>query len=195
MKGLLKGIALVGVTAALMTGSVQAQQHETTNLMTLGVGGGASIPLGSTSDALKTGWDGTVVFQYKPATSPVGFQIDGMYQQLKASDSAKVIDALADKSEIWSGTGNVVFWFSTSAETKVRPYLIGGGGIYNVKAKDTDGTSASETKFGINVGAGFDFDLQPKFGLFLEGRFHDVFVEGSDVKFIPITAGLRFHLS
>lgn len=195
MNGLLKGIATVGVAAALTTASAQAQQHETTNLMTLGVGGGASIPLGSTSDALKTGWDGTVVFQYKPATSPVGFQIDGMYQQLKASDSAKVIDALADKSEIWSGTGNVVFWFSTSAETKVRPYLIGGGGIYNVKAKDTDGTSASETKFGLNVGAGFDFDLQPKFGLFLEGRFHDVFVEGSDVKFIPITAGLRFHLS
>jgi len=193
MKGLLNSIAALGVLALLAAGSAQAQTSGGGNWISVGVGGGVSIPLGSTSDAVKTGWNGTAIFQYKPATSPVGFQIDGMYSQLKATDAVKLIDPLADKSEIFSGTGNVVFWLPVAETTKIRPYLLGGGGVYNVKAKDTDGTSASVTKFGINAGAGFDFDLQPRVGIFLEGRFHNVFTEGTDVKFIPITAGVRLH--
>ena len=65
-------------------------------------------------------------------------------------------------------------------------------GVYNIKAKPTTGSSTSETKFGINVGAGFDFDIQDKVGIFVEGRFHNVFISGSDAKFIPISAGVRF---
>lgn len=187
MKGLLKGVAAFSLIAALGASSAAAQ-----NLMTVGVGGGITIPTGTTSDALKTGWNVEGVFQYKPATSPVGLQIDGMYQQLKASDAAKALDPLADKGVIFSGTGNVVFWFPTSKETKVRPYVLGGGGIYNLKSKFTDGTSVSSTKFGINAGAGFDFDIQSNAAFFVEGRFHNVFISGGNTHFIPITAGFRF---
>jgi len=187
MKGLLKGVAAFGLMAALGATSAHAQ-----NLMTIGAGGGITIPSGSTSDALKTGWNAEGVFQYKPATSPVGLQIDGMYQQLKASDAAKALDPTADKGVIWSGTGNVVFWFPVSKETKIHPYVLGGGGVYNLKSKFTDGTSSSVTKFGINGGAGFDFDLQSRAAFFVEGRFHNVFISGGNTHFIPITAGFRF---
>jgi opacity protein-like surface antigen len=191
MKGLLRSVAAFGVIGSLV--AIPAQAQTGGNRITAGFGGGVTIPLGSTSDVVKTGWNAGGVVQFKPATGPIGFQVDVMYQQLKASDASKALDPLADKSQIWSGTGNVVFWLPVAAETKIRPYLLGGGGIYNVKAKDTDGTSASVTKFGINAGAGFDFDLQPRVGIFIEGRFHDVFTEGPDVKFIPIAAGVRFH--
>jgi hypothetical protein len=49
----------------------------------------------------------------------------------------------------------------------------------------------SVTKFGINAGAGFDFKAGAA-GVFLEGRFHNVFTEGDNTSFIPITVGVRF---
>jgi hypothetical protein len=52
------------------------------------------------------------------------------------------------------------------------------------------GTGNSETKFGLNGGAGFDFKAGSA-GLFVEGRFHNVFFPGSDLNFIPITVGVR----
>jgi hypothetical protein len=88
-----------------------------------------------------------------------------------------------------------VFKFNTSEESHFHPYLIGGGGIYNLKTtgSTTPGVilSGGTTKFGINAGAGFDFKAGGA-GLFVEGRFHDIFTSGSDVKFIPITVGIRF---
>jgi opacity protein-like surface antigen len=187
MKGLLKGAAAFGLLAVLGATSAHAQSG-----IAVGIGGGVSIPTGSPlKDDVKTGWNGTASLQFKPPASPVGFQVDGMYQQLKAKSTAVTPDL--NKYEIWSGTGDIVFWFPVSKETKVRPYILGGGGVYNIKQKflTTTTPSASVTKFGINAGAGFDFDLQSRVGIFLEGRFHNVFVTGSDEKFIPISAGLR----
>jgi hypothetical protein len=46
------------------------------------------------------------------------------------------------------------------------------------------------TDFGINAGAGFDFKAGSA-GLFVEGRFHDVFTDGGSTQFIPITVGIR----
>lgn len=189
MKGLLKGIAALGVVAALGANSAQAQS-EGGNLITVGAGGGIAIPLGDYSDATKTGWDATAVFQFKPATSPVGFQIDGTYQQNKYETNALSLD----KDRWFYGTGNIVYWLPVSSETRIRPYILAGGGVYNAKPKfTTDVSTESVTKFGINAGAGFDLDFQKNVGIFLEGRFHNVFVEGSDAKFIPINAGIRFH--
>ena len=65
----------------------------------------------------------------------------------------------ADRQMI-EGTANIVFAFSTSEESKFHPCLIGGVGGYNVKAVGDDaGGTDSDTNFGVNAGAGFDFDL------------------------------------
>jgi opacity protein-like surface antigen len=185
-KGLFRGAAVLGFLAALGAGSAQAQG----NRITAGVGGGLVIPLGDYSDAVKTGWDVMGAVQFKPATSPVGFQIDGAYQQNKFEDALP----LFDKDRLFYATGNLVFWLPVAEETRVKPYLLAGGGIYNEKAKLADGTSTnSQTKFGFNAGAGFDLDFQNNVALFLEGRFHNVLVDGPDLKFIPINLGIRFH--
>ncbi len=196
MKGLLKGIAAFGVVAALGANSAQAQS-EGGNLITIGAGGGVAIPLSDLADVTKTGWDLGAAFQFKPATSPVGFQIDGAYQQNKFDESVTVASG---KTEWWYGTGNIVFWLPVAAETRIRPYILGGGGVYNYKVKPDGFDSESKTKFGINAGAGFDFDVGQNAGVYIEGRFHNVFFSetdaisgGKDLKFIPINAGLRYH--
>ncbi len=180
MQRVLKGVAVVGLFAAALVVPAQAQQR-----VTLGLGGGVSIPSGSTSDALKTGWNVFGAVAFKPAASPVGFQVDGNYQELK-------FDPSGGKDQVVNGTGNIVYWFPVASETRVRPYVLAGGGIYYVKAKPDLGASSSDTRFGINGGAGFDFTLQPRVGVFVEGRFHNVFFPGTDFKYIPITAGVRF---
>jgi outer membrane protein with beta-barrel domain len=173
-------VIVTGATAAALLAPLAVAQTP----VEFGLGAGISIPSGTTSNGLKTGWHGTALVQFKPAASPVGFQVDGSYHQLG-------FDGGGGKDQILSGTANAVYTFSAAPETQFRPYLIGGGGVYNVKAKPDVGSSLSDTKFGINLGAGFNFRTSG-IGLFVEGRFHNVFVTGSDFHYIPITAGVRF---
>jgi opacity protein-like surface antigen len=198
-KGLFKGIGALGVIAALGATSAHAQAagNEGGNRITVGAFGGIAIPLSDYNNVVKTGWDLGAAFQFKPAKSPVGFQIDGAYLQNKFDES---VTLTSGKAEWWFGTGDIVFWFPVAAETRVRPYILGGGGVYNYKIKPSGtSSSTSETKFGINVGAGFDFDVGQNAGVFIEGRFHNVFFSSSDpitsvnLKFIPINVGLRYH--
>jgi len=191
MTRLMRVFAAVGVVAVLGTGSAVAQGDNSGSATSLGGFGGVSIPLGDYSDVTNTGWDAGLVFQYKPMSSAIGFQIDGNYMENKFNASGGLP---AGKDRWFFGTGNLVFHFPVSSTTTLRPYLIGGGGIYTVKAKFDDGTSGeSTTKFGLNLGAGFDLHFQSNVGVFVDARFHDVFVEGSNPKFIPINAGIRFH--
>jgi hypothetical protein len=179
MQTLSRCLLVMGTSFALGASVAAAQMP-----VQFGLGGGVTIPSGSTSDGLKTGWHGMALVQFKPAASPVGFQIDGAYQQLGFENGG-------GKEQILDGTGNIVYSFQVSPETRFRPYLIGGVGVYNLKLKPDVGPSPSDTKFGLNAGAGFNVQASGV-GLFVEGRFHNVFVEGSDLHFIPITAGVRF---
>jgi hypothetical protein len=179
MRRLSKAVAAFALGMVLLAPAVSAQTP-----VEFGVGAGLSVPTGGTSDGLKTGWHGTALVQFKPVSSPVGFQVDGSYHHLG-------FDGGGGNDQIIDGTANVVYTFAVSTESRFRPYLIGGGGIYNIKAKPDVGASVSDTKFGINLGAGFNFKSSGV-GLFVEGRFHDVLVSGSDFHFIPITAGVRF---
>jgi outer membrane protein with beta-barrel domain len=179
MQTLSRCLLVMGTSLALGASVASAQMP-----VQFGLGGGVTVPSGSTSNGLKTGWHGMALVQFKPATSPVGFQIDGAYQQLG-------FDGGGGKEQVIDGTGNIVYAFQVSPETKFRPYLIGGVGAYNIKDKFDVGGSQSDTKFGLNAGAGFNIQASGV-GLFLEGRFHNVFVQGSDRHYIPITAGVRF---
>jgi hypothetical protein len=150
------------------------------------LGGGVSIPSGTFDDFAKLGWHGTAGLSFVPQNLPVGFQVDGSFSRLSDDTSADL------QSQLIYGTGNVLYRFKVSEDTRFRPYLIGGGGVYNldVKGDDADPDAESVTKFGINAGAGFDFKAGAA-GVFVEGRFHNVFTEGDNTSFIPITVGVR----
>lgn len=178
---------LVGFLASAPT--LQAQGAE------FSLGGGIGIPSGDFDDVAKLGWHGLVGVSFVPTNWPVGIQIDGQYHQFKLDED--VVGAGSLKDRLIFGTADIVYKFKSSETTRFRPYLIGGGGVYNLKTTGSSDvgsiidTEGSTTKFGINAGAGFDFKAGSA-GLFLEGRFHNVFTEGSDLQFIPITIGVRF---
>jgi hypothetical protein len=179
MRGLSKGAVALALGLLLGAPAAHAQAQ-------FSLGGGIGLPLGDFDDVAKLGWQGTAAVSFAPTNMPVGFQLDGNYGQFSDDTPLDV------KSRFIYGTGNVVYRFATAEESRFHPYLIGGGGVYNLKATGDDvlGDPGSETKFGINVGAGFDISAGGA-GLFVEGRFHNVFTEGSNTQFIPINVGVR----
>ncbi|MEO6055306.1 MAG: hypothetical protein ABIQ49_00560, partial [Gemmatimonadales bacterium] len=165
-------MSLMGVLAFARVGHAQGAEFS--------LGGGASIPLSDFGDQAKTGYHGLVGISFAPSSFPLGIQIDGQYHRLKQEA------AIGNRTnQIIMGTGNLIYKFKTSEDSKFRPYLIAGGGIYNFKlvsGSDVAGpgfgnTGNTGTKFGLNAGAGFDFKVG-SVGAFVEGRFHDVFTDG-----------------
>lgn len=180
MRGLSKSAAAVALGLLLGAPAAYGQGAE------FSLGGGLSVPLGDFDDFAKLGWQGTAAVSFVPANLPVGFQVDGSYSQFSDDTPLDI------KSQLIYGTGNVVYKFATAEDSRFRPYVIGGVGVYNLKPTGDDvlGDPGSETKFGINAGAGFDVKAGGA-GLFIEGRFHNVFTEGSNTQFIPLTVGIR----
>ncbi|MDQ3136784.1 MAG: porin family protein [Gemmatimonadota bacterium] len=178
-------IGLVGILASARVGHAQGAEFS--------LGAGASIPLSDYGDFAKTGYHGLVGISFAPSSFPLGIQVDGQYHRLKQDE------AFGNRtSQIIMGTGNLIYKFKTSEDSKFRPYLIAGAGIYNFKLVSGDDVAGpgvgnlgnTSTDFGLNGGAGFDFKVG-SIGAFIEGRFHNVFTDGSNLKFIPITAGIR----
>lgn len=179
MKSTFRG-AVVGLAVMLSAQTAYAQA------MSFGVGGGVVVPTGTLADGVGTGVSGTALLRVQPAASPLGFQVDASYSRFG-------VDVGDDHFRMLTATGNAVYAFPSASTA--RPYLIGGVGLYNSKASIPD--AESQTKFGFNAGAGFDFGLG-KAKLFAEARFHAIMKGTADLEgektayLIPITVGVRF---
>jgi len=184
MKRLSQVLSGLTLTAVLGATPAMAQGAE------FSLGGGLTLPLGDFGDGSKTGWHGLAAVSFAPSSFPLGIQIDGMYQRIGLDDAVSTFDA---STQVLQGTANLIYKFKTSETSQFRPYLIGGVGVYNSKLTGDDvptGFDESSTDFGLNGGAGFDVKVG-SIGAFIEGRFHNVFSDGTDVNFIPITLGVR----
>jgi len=161
MKTLGVGVAVMILASILTAGPVAAQ-------VKFGAGAGPTFSLesgGGTDFHIM----GTIAFGGTTGR-PVSFRVDGQLQFTEGSD-------------LFIGSGNVVYNFSVSEDTRIRPYVIGGAGIY------ADGGS----DFGINAGAGATMPLgSTPARLFGEARFHAIFAEGNTLNQLPITVGVMF---
>jgi hypothetical protein len=176
-----KAVAALALGMLVSTPALEAQGAA------FSLGGGLAFPLGDFDDFAEMGFHGLVGVSVFPANSPVGIQVDGNYAEFKDDSPADI------KNRFIFGTANLVYRFKTSEETRFQPYLIGGGGVYNLKQTGDDAIiDDSFTKFGINAGAGFAFKAGSSAALFVEGRFHNMFASGPDRAFIPLTIGVRF---
>lgn len=178
-----RGLATLACALALGAPGLQAQGVE------FSLGGGLSIPTGDFDDVAKLGWQGTAAVSFVPRNGAVGFQFDGTYSRFGVDGGFDV------NQQFIYATGNGVYKFLSAEENgSFRPYLIGGLGLYNLKLTGDDAPAFgedSQTKFGINAGAGFDVKMGGA-SLFIEGRFHNVFADPSSRQFIPLTLGIRF---
>ena len=145
---------------------------------------GLAMPIGSTADAVKMGYNATLGLGIKPPLAPLGLRIEGMWNQFdnKGSNTGTRILAATANATL-SGAGMPI----------PMGYLIGGLGIYNASLTNLPSgfSSNSSSKVGFNIGVGLNFPLTG-FSTYAEARLHIVTTEGSSTKFIPIVFGIKF---
>jgi opacity protein-like surface antigen len=188
-------ICAVAVLAALVSTSLpaSAQLGLAQRFVTVGVGGGMSVPVNDAGEAFKNGFHMQGFARLHMPSLPVMPRFDLNYSKMSFDESQL---AVPGTSQILAGLANLQM--TVLPLGPIRPYIIAGVGAYNVKTK-TEGvspTSLSQTEFGINGGAGVGFHLG-KLNGFVEGRVDNVFTEKGaidqkDIQVVPVTFGLTF---
>jgi len=180
----IRSLAVVGVLVATAGSGPAAAQG-----VTVSVGGGAALPLGELNAGTNTGSHGLAAVSIAPGSLPVSIRIDGMYDRFGLSYSD--IDG---HFRVLNGTANAVYRFPAGETTTIRPYLIGGLGVYSYKFITPDLPEhlqdETHTHFGINGGAGLDVALGG-LGMFAETRYHNAISRGENAEFLPVTVGVR----
>ena len=99
-------------------------------------------------------------------------------------------------SQLLAGLGDIRLDLT---HAPIHPYIIAGLGAYDLKT-DGGGTSSgshSDTRFGINGGAGLSMRFGP-IGAYIQGRVDNVYtsdkgaISAKSIQVIPVTAGIEF---
>lgn len=158
----------------------------------LGISGGASIPAGKFSDSASTGYAATVFIALGVPDLPVGVRFDGVFSKFSGrtvTPAGGGADFQTPDMRVMGLLGNLLYSFSG---TTAKPYIIAGGGIYNIKA-DLAGVK-SQNDFGLSAGFGATFGISSLAG-FIEARYHGISrnaASGGNIQYVPITIGIMF---
>ena len=167
------GLTLVVTT---MAGTTSGAAQGTS----FGLGGGLTMPLSDYSQIDNTGWHLFGKVDFGVPMSPVTFRVDGMYAQTTAQSTT-----LGTTTKLAGGTADIVYHVPLGVPG-LKPYLIAGGGLYNVNPG-----GGSETKFTWGGGLGTAIGLGPLHA-FVEARYLSVQLDPTPLKFAPVTAGISF---
>jgi hypothetical protein len=158
----------------------------------LGVGGGPAMPVGRhLSDAQKAGYDAAVMLAIGVADLPIGFRLDGVFNQFSRRDGQAPQNGGAG-AYAFRAMGAIVNLVYTFPGTSAKPYVIAGAGLYSTKTIFAG--SKAESDWGYNAGVGATFGIGP-FATFIESRYHSIsraVDKGGVIQFVPVTVGLLF---
>lgn len=189
------------VAASLVTVSTAAQGVHPR----FGLGAGLTVPVGdyhgtSGGQGFNSAWQGLALLAFKLPSLPVGFRVDAAYGANSANDRLKndlttsLGQATDEKTKLVGAS--VSLTYQSSSPARVKPYAIGGLGLYHttISVSNSDSTTDnSATKLTWNLGGGLVYGLRGA-ALFLEARYVNVAaVPGFPrTTFLPITGGVRF---
>ncbi len=179
MKRRVLSMLALALAAGLSTSALEAQSK-----LSFGAGGGLTLPLGDFGDAAKLGWHGMALVGYQPAASKIGFRGDIMYGshglEQGVDGSFKLAGAMASITYAFQSKGSI------------KPYVLGGVGLFNAKIDIDNFGSDDETKLAVGGGFGIKFRAGSDASFFAEGRFVNVFTSDNSTNFIPLTFGIQF---
>jgi hypothetical protein len=168
------------------------------------VRGGVGLPMGDFGNEFKSGL--LIGVEASRMLSPqFALGADGNYvKNNPSSDNQAALDAFfggpTDASVKLMHYGvHAKYMMSNKEGSKVMPYLVGGTGLYNVKATVTPpggpDVSDSQTKFGIRGGVGANFMVGSTWGIGVMADYNDVFTSGGSSQYIGLSAGLHFNMT
>jgi hypothetical protein len=185
MRGMLRCLVISAVLAAVpIRASAQA--------VFLELGGGTSIPLMETGRELGNGPHGVVGVAVLPTGIPLGLELSARYGRISGS---AVDGTAAPDLRVVDASANVVYRLKWSFHAPVRPWVLGGVGLYDLKATGDAAPTEAEAvrKPGLNGGAGI---AVPVGGveLWTDARFHLVFTDGGHTHLFTASLGARVPL-
>jgi hypothetical protein len=178
------------LTAFLALGAGAGAAHAQGTTITLGMGAGGAIPIGDFADATKVGLNAQGNVGIRNPTWPVNLRFDLMYSALSGQDvDVGVDEANGPDAKVVAGLANVELPL-TRTTWGGGLFVVGGAGVYN---RDYDDNTLngfadrdSETKFGVFGGAGYKWANRSLI-VSLEGKFHNIFTDGSNSQMIPVS--------
>jgi opacity protein-like surface antigen len=198
----IRAVGTLAVASLLITTAPAAQGIRATHF---GVAAGLAVPAGSyhaaaNGEGFSSGWQAMALAVFTVPGWPVDIRVDGTYgtnsanDRLKADLTARLGQPTDEKVKLLGA--NVAATYSLRSGARVRPYVLGGLGVYHVTISLTSGgttTDDAATKLAWHLGAGIAYHLQGT-ALFLEARYLSVaaFASFPRTTFFPIAAGVRF---
>ena len=119
-------LATAALTVAALSASTASAQSS--KAVSIGISGGAAIPVSDLGEDFTTGYNGTASLMFHSYGSPIGLRIDGMYNHMKVKDNVAIAYpgfGFVKASVITSANANLVY---NLQGTGMTPYLIGGAG-------------------------------------------------------------------
>lgn len=219
MKKAIRGVAMA-CTALFIVGAPLSAQVMVTRPVRFGVMGGATVPVSDMSNIAKTGWNAGVLVEAGVPLFPWGLRLDAAWNQLGEKDIGgatvknRIIDGTLDVTYSFGGLSTTKFYligglgvYNMKTDVDANVDFLAD---VSAQVNQSDGAaferpiappsrqfvdfgdeSNSQTKFGLNAGAGFRFQLTG-FSTFVEARWHTIFTEGSNSQMVPITVGITF---
>jgi outer membrane protein with beta-barrel domain len=209
---------LVSVITLLAVGAnaPRAYGQDATSLtrpITVGISGGVAVPSGELStgrhngfSGTNTGYDITGSLEFALPVSSFGVRLDASYDRFGTRNIAFPAIAPACTAVCTTSAGppvgynadvrvlsymaNLVYklpWRSAL----ISPYVLGGGGVYNVVQEPAFGDNYTQTNAGYDLGAGATLPLGA-FRTFIEARYQRVNQHSGNVAFTPISLGVEF---
>jgi len=187
---MLPRIASLAVLASLVAAAPLAAQFSDNDVyrpIDFTVGGGIAIPLKTFRELSKTGLVGQVGVEFMPSGQiPVGFRVNAVYEHL---DGKPPLGLLNHDRRLIGGIAELLLHVPLDEHTRWDPYVFAGGGFYHQSLTDLPGNpSGTHVAFqgGLGLAAGIGA-LRP----FLEVQAQSVFLDGPNVKTVPIVVGVR----
>jgi hypothetical protein len=190
------GLTVLAITlAAPSMGAQRARAHSPSSSLSWSAGAGMSVPTGDLSTGAANGFHFQGASSYHRVGWPLDLRAELGYYHFGEKDYT-VAGARPGQTVNYTGKSSAIAGVVDASRTlnaigRVRPYLLGGPGIYNTRAEVTRAgatpTTSSETKVGLNAGGGMNFSIAGR-RAYLEARYHHV----DQAAWIPITFGLRF---
>ncbi|HVH66713.1 MAG TPA: outer membrane beta-barrel protein [Gemmatimonadales bacterium] len=171
-----------------------------------GFGTGLTVPVGDyhaapSGQGFTGAWQGMIFAAFARPESRLGFRVDATYGTNGANDRLKAelqtrLGPATDEQVKLLGL-NLDLMYGSRSAARVKPYLLGGLGIYHVTISVTSADSTTDdsgTKIAWNLGAGLSYGVGGVIA-FLETRYVNLAAVSGFPRttFLPITAGIRLR--
>jgi hypothetical protein len=157
--------------------------------LSVGLGGGVSVPEGDVDDAVNLGWHGLATVELASPMHPWGLRLDVAYNRFDFNDEAAAALGGEGHQTVGSATFNILYRLP-KVTWPIQVYVIAGLGAYRTDCSLGPGCE-SRVRYGWNYGLGAKFFF---LGLenFVEIRGHRTKSRTDDVHYFPLTLGVMF---